>query len=476
MAQTTYQVIEGDGSQDTVTLTDDPVEDATVQAVKNAIGDQSTASQGADSAVAATLIERVTALVDTLTSGQADDELRVALATDLLSGALSVSVDGQTGTLDVNLASDSLTGNLDVDIAAQTSGALTVTDDGSLSISSIPATAAEAAALPSEFVVVAGDDGTDTHPLQLNGDDLQAAIEQWNAGTLSVQEATALDVSAATVTVTDGGSFSVSSIPGSASEGGALPSEFVVVAGDDGTDTHPVQLNGDDLKVAVEQWNAGGFSVAGDTAHDAADSGNPVKVGGVYKNSPASVADGDRTDLRTNDVGDVSLVPLSEGEDAVEIYGSDDGGTTQRVIATDSNGQPQVDLASSLPAGSNNIGSVTSQPEAQTSGGWTPYRTIDLDEAAEEIKASAGQIGGYYIHNSASSVRYLKIYDATSANVTVGTTTPAMTIPLPANAAANLSDGMGIEFTNGITVAATTDLTGSAAPGTNEVVANLFYK
>jgi len=76
MATETFDVIEADGSSNQVTLTEDPVENATVQAVKNAIGDESIASQSADSAVSATLIERVTALLDTLQSGQADDALR----------------------------------------------------------------------------------------------------------------------------------------------------------------------------------------------------------------------------------------------------------------------------------------------------------------------------------------------------------------------------------------------------------------
>jgi len=127
MATEQVTVIEGDGTSDSLTVTDDPVEDATVQAVRQAIGDETTASEQADSTVAATLLERVTALVDALTSGQADDEVRVALVTDLLSGNIDVDVANQSsGNLTVELAADSLTGNLDVDLAAQTSGALDV--------------------------------------------------------------------------------------------------------------------------------------------------------------------------------------------------------------------------------------------------------------------------------------------------------------------------------------------------------------
>ncbi|MCS4157670.1 hypothetical protein [Salinibacter ruber] len=105
----------------------DPATSGDVSAVEAAIGDESTASEQADSGVSATLIERVTALVDALTSGQADDELRVALASDLLSGNIDVDIAGQSGpNLTVELAADSLTSGLDVDIAEQTSGALDV--------------------------------------------------------------------------------------------------------------------------------------------------------------------------------------------------------------------------------------------------------------------------------------------------------------------------------------------------------------
>lgn len=152
-------------------------EQATLESIEAAVGDETSASQVADSSKAATLIERVTALVDVLTSGRADDEIRVALATDLLSGDLDVNLNSQNGDISVSLSDDSLTGNLDVDLAEISHGTVTVTDDGNFVLSDMPATAADGAALPSNAVVVAGDDGTDTHLLQLNGDNLRVSIE-----------------------------------------------------------------------------------------------------------------------------------------------------------------------------------------------------------------------------------------------------------------------------------------------------------
>lgn len=123
---------------------------------------------------------------------------------------------------------------------------------------------------------------------------------------------------------------------------------------------------------------------------------------------------------------------------------------------------------------------VVNQPH--TAGGCSIFRSIDLDESEEEAKATAGCVYGYYIANLATSTRFVKFYNATAANVTVGTTTPVLTLPIPGNSTddvgANMLGGVGITFDTAITVAATTGVADNdtGAPGANEVVINLFYK
>ena len=134
-----------------------------------------------------------------------------------------------------------------------------------------------------------------------------------------------------------------------------------------------------------------------------------------------------------------------------------------------------VDVTS-ISAGSNLIGDVGIGK--RTSGGLTIFRTLDLDETEEEVKATAGQPYAYYFANlHASAWRYLKFYNATAANVTVGTTTPVLTLPLPPNSAGHESIPQGIAFSTAITVAATTGLADNdtGAPGANEVVLDLYY-
>lgn len=121
-------------------------------------------------------------------------------------------------------------------------------------------------------------------------------------------------------------------------------------------------------------------------------------------------------------------------------------------------------------------------PVPASTGGCDVFRSLDLDETEEQVKATAGTVYGYFIANLATSTRFVKFYNATAANVTVGTTEPLLTLPIPGNStddiAANLFGGVGIEFDTAITVAATTGLAdnNAGAPGDNEVVVNVFYK
>ena len=99
---------------------------------------------------------------------------------------------------------------------------------------------------------------------------------------------------------------------------------------------------------------------------------------------------------------------------------------------------------------------------------------------ATSAKASAGQVGGWYITNTNAAARYFKIYNKASAP-TVGTDIPAMTLLVPGNAngsGANAEFMNGIEFTTGIAYATTTGAADAdtGAVAANEVIINLLYK
>lgn len=116
-----------------------------------------------------------------------------------------------------------------------------------------------------------------------------------------------------------------------------------------------------------------------------------------------------------------------------------------------------------------------------TIGGVVPFKSLDLDESEETVKASAGQVYWIYAMNLRTSNLYLKLYNATIANVTVGTTVPDVTIPLASNA----TDDVGhmlvfsppIQFSTAISAAATTGFADndSGAPGANECIVTIGY-
>lgn len=117
--------------------------------------------------------------------------------------------------------------------------------------------------------------------------------------------------------------------------------------------------------------------------------------------------------------------------------------------------------------------------------GLSIFRSIDLDETEEAVKTTGGSIFGWYFFNKhASAIRYVKIYNATVANVTVGTTAPLLTIPIPPSSGANVLNSPDYYFTNGIffdtaiTIACTTGVldNDSTAPTDNDCIGNLFYK
>lgn len=171
-------------------------------------------------------------------------------------------------------------------------------------------------------------------------------------------------------------------------------------------------------------------------------------------------------------------------------------GTNARILKTDTNGELQVDVLTMPTTAVSQSGTWTVQPgntanttpwlvtpTPATSGGLTIFRSIDLDETEEEVKATAGQVFGVWFTNTATSTRWLKFYNATAANVTVGTTTPVITLGLPGNTSDDISGVLlggdhGIAFGTAITVAATTGVADAdtGAPAANDVIVNIFYK
>jgi hypothetical protein len=128
------------------------------------------------------------------------------------------------------------------------------------------------------------------------------------------------------------------------------------------------------------------------------------------------------------------------------------------------------------------LGAARVSPSPQTTGGLSIYRLLSAATTnAANVKASAGQLYGWYVSNTNAAARFLKIYNTASAP-TAGSGTPVMTIAIPGGSTAGA--GSNVEFTNGIAFSSGIGITVTGAVGdtdttaiaANEVILNLLYK
>jgi len=103
----------------------------------------------------------------------------------------------------------------------------------------------------------------------------------------------------------------------------------------------------------------------------------------------------------------------------------------------------------------------------------------DGDNTAQAIKTTRGKLIALEVSNSNSADAFIQLFDATVANVTVGTTTPNQSFLVPAGdgtvaGAVDKIFTIPVTFINAITFACTTTATGNGDPTTGLVV-NAIY-
>ena len=161
-----------------------------------------------------------------------------------------------------------------------------------------------------------------------------------------------------------------------------------------------------------------------------------------------------------------AAVPIGAGTEAAAV---------RVTLATDSTGLLSID---------DNGGSLTIDQPAVATGGASFFKSIDLDESEEQVKGTAATFYGGVVINLKATPLYLKLYDAASGDVTVGTTVPDLTFPIPSQGDTNGAGfvipvpACGIQFGTALTVACTTGIADndSGAPGANECAVSLFYE
>jgi hypothetical protein len=170
-----------------------------------------------------------------------------------------------------------------------------------------------------------------------------------------------------------------------------------------------------------------------------------------------------RVELPTDGTG---VVGLNAGTNLIGKFGIDQTtpGTTNAVQVTGINAGTnligKVGIDQTTPGTTNGV-----QPLPGTAGGWTPKLLNALSATVTTVKASAGKLGTLQAANVNSVQQYIQVFD-TSGTVTLGTTTPVLSIPIPPGQSINIDFGFGHNFANAIKVAATTTATGLTAPPT----------
>lgn len=210
-------------------------------------------------------------------------------------------------------------------------------------------------------------------------------------------------------------------------------------------------------------------------------------IGKLAANSGVDIGDVDVLSIAAgdNNIGNVDIVtvpadPFGVNADAASATGSISA--KLRFIAATG-----IPITGTVTVGSHavtNAGTFATQSvlRPETSGGLTIFRSIDIDETEEEVKATAGQVYAIHCMNLTNALLYLKFYNLTAANTTVGTSTPVLTFPVPGN---NDSDGagfvfvipQGIAFGTAISVAATTGIADAdtGAPAANACTVQVLY-
>lgn len=199
------------------------------------------------------------------------------------------------------------------------------------------------------------------------------------------------------------------------------------------------------------------------------------------------------TDFGTVVGGGVEATALrvTLASDSTGVLSVDDGGGTLTVDGTvniggggcsvdDGGGSLTVDgtVTANLSATDN---TVLDNIDTNTSSATSFYRNIDANAEAA-IKGSAGTLYWLHVINTTAAKAYLHLYNATTASVTPGTTTPDLTFAIPTQGDTNGAGfaiplgPTGQAFSTAITLVCTTTLDGSTGdPGTNGVIVNAGY-
>lgn len=231
---------------------------------------------------------------------------------------------------------------------------------------------------------------------------------------------------------------------------------------------------------------AGNERVVGSVASAVADSGNPVKIGGIFNTTLPTLADGNRGNLQLSGGGLATpFVTRANGSDAQ---------SNSNLFPTIAVGTSTSSATTLQTAGMNFNGSTWDRPRGDTTGTYivavpptTQADTLAFSAIlanttnATSVKGSAGTLFEISVYNNSATLAWLKLYNSASAP-TCGSGTPVGRYIIPGatagGAGSNVDITVGKEFTTGIAFCVTTGITDAdtGAVAANAYTVNLTYK
>ncbi len=135
-------------------------------------------------------------------------------------------------------------------------------------------------------------------------------------------------------------------------------------------------------------------------------------------------------------------------------------------------------ISSSLPSGTTTIGAVNLS--GATTQGASTYAVVISNgtNSLTQIKAGATNVNTIEVSNNNGAERYVKIFNALSASVVMGTTNAALSFMVAANSSKTIDCGtFGIRFPTGYTIAITANiaLNDNTNVGANQVAVSTTY-
>jgi len=132
------------------------------------------------------------------------------------------------------------------------------------------------------------------------------------------------------------------------------------------------------------------------------------------------------------------------------------------------------DQAVTLEASGITIGYASISADASVTGISTVF-DADGDNTAQVAKASAGNLYKLIVYNPNTDIAFIQLFDLAAGSVTVGTTAPKQSIPVPAQGGTVIDLDTPMSFATAITYACTTTASGAVDPTTGLTV-NIGYK